>query len=223
MTTRWIRLAGRPAYADVLALQERLVEARLRDAVPDTVLLLEHPETITVGRHRGASASVLAPDGVPVVEVSRGGDATWHAPGQLVVYPIVLVPEGRRDVHAVLRALEEAVIGLLGERGLVGERDARNTGVWIDGHKVCSIGIALRQWVVWHGLALNVDVDLAGFARIRPCGFSADVMTRWVDHQPGVTVDALVLPLARRLADTLGLTVPDDVVSAAVADVLPAA
>lgn len=217
--TTWVRLDGRSPYEAVHRLQEALVERVASGAIGDVVLFLEHPPTITLGRKKEAERSVIAPDGAPVVRVERGGDATWHAPGQLVVYPIVALAEGRRDLHAALRALEDAVIGLLGGLGLTAGRDPRNTGVWIDGHKVCSIGIAVRSWVVWHGLALNVDVELAGFGRIRPCGFDAEVMTRLGDHlDPCPTLDALVPALAEQLASHLHLDPPTTLVHATVLD-----
>lgn len=217
--TTWVRLDGLTPYAAAHHLQEALVEAVAAGTLDDVVLLLEHPPTITLGRKRDAEASVLLPEGVPVVRVERGGDATWHAPGQLVVYPLVALPDGRRDLHAALRALEDAVIGLLDGLGLAAGRDPRNTGVWLDGHKVCSIGIAVRSWVTWHGLALNVDVDLGGFARIRPCGFDADVMTRLADHlTPCPTIDALVEPLSVHLATHLHVQAPQGFVHAVVRD-----
>jgi lipoyl(octanoyl) transferase len=145
------------------------------------------------------------------VEVERGGDATWHGPGQLVAYPIVKLEGERADLHGFLRGLEEAVIRVLVGLGLSPVRDVRNTGVWLpDGdalpRKVCSVGIACRKWVTWHGLALNVAVDPAAFARIRPCGFGAEVMTRLADAlHPCPTVDSLILPLAAELSASLDL------------------
>ncbi len=211
--TAWIRFEGLADYAATLAWMEARVDAIAAGEAPDAVLFLEHAETITVGRHRGAAASVLAAGGVPVVDVSRGGDATWHGPGQLVAYPLVALPEARRDLRAVLGALEEAVIDVVTDLGLSPRRDPRNTGVWLPDaaggapRKVCSLGIAVRRWVTWHGLALNVAPDLGGFARIRPCGFDADVMTRLADHlRPTPTLDALVPPLQAALARHLQLT-----------------
>ncbi len=217
--TTWVRLGGLSPYAAVHRLQEALVERVAAGSLGDVVLFLEHAPTITLGRKRDAEQSVIAPDGAPVVRVERGGDATWHAPGQLVVYPIVALPEGRRDLHAALRALEDSVIGLLGDLGLSAGRDPRNTGVWIDGHKVCSIGIAVRSWVTWHGLALNVDADLAGFGRIRPCGFDAEVMTRLADHlRPCPSIDALIPGLVAQLATHLHLDPSGPLLHAVVRD-----
>lgn len=204
-----LRVEGPADYASVHALQQDLVSRRLRGEVPDTVIVVEHASTITVGRARGAETSVLAPGDVPVVRVERGGDATWHGPGQLVAYPIVALHGPRRDLHAHLRNLEEAVIRLLGDLGLEGRRDPRNTGVWLtdpDGEvrKVCSVGIACRSWVTWHGLALNVCPDPAVWERIRPCGFASEVMTslaRVLPEPPDL--DDLVAPLHRHLCDLL--------------------
>lgn len=207
---RYLRLPGRTPYPVAHELQQRLVAARIAGEIEDTVLLLEHDPVITVGRRREALANVLRPEGVEIVSVERGGDVTWHGPGQLVAYPIVKLVGARADVHKHLRALEDAVIGLLADLGLDPRRDARNTGVWLPGplgnQKVCSVGVALREWVTWHGLALNVDADLDGFARINPCGFDAGVMTRLADHlDPVPSLDSLVAPLAAHLARALAL------------------
>lgn len=199
-----LRVPGRVPYAEGHALQREVLEARIRGEVPDTLILLEHEPVITVGRKAGAERSVIDAGDWPVVRVERGGDATWHGPGQLVAYPIVLLE--RRDLHAYLRALEEAVISLLADLGLRGVRDERNTGVWLPPgpRKVCSIGIACRRWVTWHGLALNVDPDPAAFLRLRPCGFDPDVMTRLADHlDPCPTVSDLAEPLAAALSTAL--------------------
>ena len=213
--TQLIRLTGRVPYRPVHRLQEALVNARASGELDhDVVLLLEHEETITVGRRRGALSNVLVPQGVPVVEVERGGDVTYHGPGQLVAYPIVQLGDGRQDLWDHMQRLESAVIAVLGEVGLEGQRDSRNTGVWLSRdagmpQKVCSVGIACRRWVTWHGLALNVDVDLRAFARIRPCGFGADVMTRLADHMVETpSWDVLWRTLAASLVDTLQLPSP---------------
>ncbi len=206
---RFVRLPGLTPYLVAHDLQRALVDARLRDEAPDTVLLLEHAEVITVGRSRGASSNVLRPEGVEVVTVERGGDVTWHGPGQLVAYPILKLEGARADLHRHLHALEDAVSGLLTELGLQPRRDPRNTGVWLpeaEGppRKVCSVGIACRGWVSWHGLALNVTSDPSGFARINPCGFDATVMTRLAEHlDPCPSVTELMAPLAAWLARTL--------------------
>lgn len=207
--TRFVRLPGLTDYVVAHELQRTLLEARIRDEVPDTVLLLEHAPVITLGRKRTADGNVLDAAGWPVVHVERGGDATWHGPGQLVAYPIVKLVGARADLHRHLHALEDAVIGLCAELGLHGHRDDRNTGVWLGdraaARKVCSIGIACRRWVTWHGLALNIDPDLEAFARIRPCGFDASIMTRLADHLRPPPLPELAEALAAHLARTLEL------------------
>lgn len=204
MRVHWL---GRQPYADVHELQRAWVAARAAGTIDDRIVMVEHPAVITVGRGRGARDDVADTD-VEVVEVERGGQATLHAPGQLVAYPIVALEGPDRDLHRHLRRLEDAVIDTLALHGLRGQRDERNTGVWLPAEplplKVCSVGIACRRWVTWHGLALNLHVDLARFHALRPCGFSADVMTRVVDHHAACPpVEAWVAPLASALARRL--------------------
>ena len=205
-----VHLRGLSEYGEVQALQRRLVERRIADAIPDVVLLLEHADVLTVGRARGAAANIVAAGTVPVVQVERGGDVTWHGPGQLVAYPIVALQEERRDLHRHLHALEDAMIRVLAGAGLTGLRDPRNSGVWLAGadgvrRKVGSVGIACRRWVTWHGLALNVDPDRDGWSRLRPCGFEPDTMTSMAEHGARHSVADLVGPMGDALARALGL------------------
>ena len=169
-------------YRDAWDLQRRLVEARQADAIPDVVLLLEHPHTYTLGR-RGDESEVLAsPEhlrmlGATVEEVDRGGLATYHGPGQLVGYPILdLRPRGR-EVHSYLRNLEQALISTLRECGIPAQRVAQKTGVWVDDRKIASIGVRFSRWISSHGFALNVTTDLSYFSHIVPCGMPAVTMT----------------------------------------------
>jgi lipoyl(octanoyl) transferase len=178
-----VRRLGRTRYEEAHALQQELVGKRLAGELGDLLVLTEHEPVLTVGRGTPAEEQrLLATTGIPVVEVERGGEATYHGPGQLVAYPIVLLPEDRRDLHRYLRDLEEVVIGVLAELSIEGTRRPGLTGVWIGERKVCSIGVAVRRWVTWHGLALNLHTDLAPFRRFHPCGLAADVMTRVADH-----------------------------------------
>jgi lipoyl(octanoyl) transferase len=132
---------------------------------------------ITLGRRLKSSANVIAPGDIPVIEVERGGDVTYHGPGQLVGYPILKLDENERDLHGYLRNLEEALIGVCADLGLQGGRNPGWTGAWIGPRKVASLGIAVRRWVTLHGFALNVSTDLSRFTTINPCGLESAVMT----------------------------------------------
>ena len=168
---------GRREYGEVWKLQQELVAERQADAIPDTLVLVEHPDVITLGRRQSSQANVVAPGDIPIFEIERGGDVTYHGPGQLVGYPIFKLTDAERDLHAYLRNLEEALIGVCADVGVDGRRNPGWTGVWIGDRKVASIGIAVRRWVTMHGFALNVSTDLSRFAAINPCGLDAAVMT----------------------------------------------
>jgi len=172
---------GRLPYREALALQEELVALR-RQQEEDILLLLEHPPVVTLGR--GArEAHLLLPEGerlrrgIALERVGRGGDVTYHGPGQLVGYPIVDLEPLGRDLHRYLRLLEATLIAVLDAFGLPGERVTGKTGVWIGGEKIASIGVGVRRWVSWHGFALNVGADLSGFDAIVPCGLPGVRMT----------------------------------------------
>jgi len=193
---------GRLGYREAYQRQLALVDERKRGEGRDTLLLVEHPHVITVGRSREAQGNVLAAGDIEVVEIERGGDVTYHGPGQLVAYPIVLLGEGERDLHRFLRNLEEAMIRTLAEHRLAGERVAGKTGVWIGPRKIASIGIACRRWVTFHGLALNVNTELDYFHRINPCGFDAAIMTSMARELGVDTVD--MSTVKRQLTAHLG-------------------
>jgi lipoyl(octanoyl) transferase len=177
---------GRRSYEDVYALQQERLDARVRGEVSDALFLVEHDAVVTRGRRSSEGDTADVP--FPVVSIERGGEATYHGPGQLVAYPIMLLPEGRRDLHRYLRDLESVVIETLRVLGIEGRREQGWTGVWIGDSKVCSIGVAVRRWVTWHGLAVNVTTDLGAFRTFEPCGLRPDVMTRVVDHLPASEV-----------------------------------
>lgn len=171
---------GRRSYEEVYTLQQARLKDRIEGRVGDAVFLVEHDPVVTRGRRSSDGDTSDVP--FPVVSIERGGEATYHGPGQLVAYPILLLPEGRRDLHRYLRDLEEVVIETLGALGLEGRREDGLTGVWVGRKKICSIGVAVRRWVTWHGLALNVSTDMSAFANFAPCGLSAAVMTRVSDE-----------------------------------------
>lgn len=166
---------GPTGYADGVRLQESLVEARAAGETGDWLLFADHPPVITIGRGATegsvlASEAQMAERGVEVHETARGGDVTWHGPGQLVGYPIVDLTTRGRDLHVWMRSLEELLIRALARYGIVGVRVEGRTGVWVEGCKIASLGIAVRRWVSYHGFALNVAPDLSFFDLIHPCG-----------------------------------------------------
>lgn len=169
--------AGVVPYAAALAWQRSLAQARLAGhLMHDVLLLLEHPPVVTLGR-TARGAHVLRPDGVDVFEIERGGDVTFHGPGQLVGYPILDLTGHKPDLHWYLRTLERALIAALAELGIPAGRNPGATGVWTDNRKIASIGVHVKQWVTWHGFALNVTTDLSQFGRIVPCGIPGVEMT----------------------------------------------
>lgn len=170
-----VMAVGRMAYGQVWELQKRLVEQRIAGEIGDTVVLCEHDPVYTLGRRRDAAQNLLNIGDTPVFEIERGGDVTWHGPGQVVAYPIVRLDP--LDLHAHLRRLEDVMITACAAFGLSATRDPRNSGVWVNGRKLGSVGVACRSQVTFHGLALNVNPDLSWFHRINPCGFSAEIMT----------------------------------------------
>jgi lipoate-protein ligase B len=167
---------GQMDYLAACELQERLVQRKQREPSPDILLFVEHPHVYTLGRG-GDESNVLAPQEVPVIRTGRGGEVTYHGPGQLVVYPIIdLRSKLRKDVHRYLRDLELSAIQTLKDFGLTATRRPPFTGMWIGDKKIAAIGVAVRRGITFHGLALNVNTDLDYFKRIIPCGLAwADV------------------------------------------------
>jgi len=174
---------GRRSYGGVLELQRRLCRARQSGALAeDLLLLVEHEPVVTLGRGTKDTSLPLPADtlrerGVEVFEVERGGDVTYHGPGQLVGYPILDLSQHRQDLHWYLRSVEAALIEALAAFGIEAERNPGLTGVWTAGRKIASIGIHVKQWVTFHGFALNVTTDLSPFDLIVPCGIPGVVMT----------------------------------------------
>ena len=169
-----IDLGMRP-FLEVWKLQKELVQQRIDDQIGDVFVLCAHPPVYTVGRRREALKNLLDVGDTPIYEIERGGAVTWHGPGQVVLYPILRMPEG--DVLKHLRWLEQWMIEVAAHFGLSLERDARNAGVWHQGRKVGSVGVASRRGVSWHGLALNVNPDLSWFRRINPCGMNSELLS----------------------------------------------
>ncbi len=175
-----VRDLGRIGWRAATTVQEQFVAERKQGLIPDTLLFAEHPHVITMGRngHREnllASEDVLSHSGIALEETNRGGDVTYHGPGQVVGYPILDLNGWKRDVHLYVRALEEVLIVTLAEFGIIAERAAGMTGVWTGGAKIAAIGVHLSRWVTSHGFALNVATDLSYFGYIVPCGLRRPV------------------------------------------------
>ena len=170
-----VRRLGRVPYAEGLQIQEQLVAERQAGRIVDVLLLLEHEPVFTMGRNAQAANVLLSKDaleakGFQLFETGRGGDVTYHGPGQVVGYPILELPTERRDVHRYVRDLEEVMIRACADYGVAAERIAGKTGVWVGTDKVGAIGVRIARWVTSHGFALNVASDLGPFALIVPCG-----------------------------------------------------
>lgn len=218
---------GPTSYRDALALQEALVAARAAGRTGDWLLYPEHPPVVTIGRGGGWESLKVSPEalrarGVDIVEVTRGGDITWHGPGQLVGYPILHLDRLGRDTHRLLREIEQALIEAAAGWGLEARTVPGRTGVWVGPDKLASIGIAVRRWVSYHGFALNVCPDLSDFALMHPCGLHGVSMTSLARllgaGAPGMDAAraAVTQALARRLGyDTCVVAGPDDVSAAA--------
>lgn len=171
---------GRLGYAAALELQHERAAQRKAGAIPDQLLIVEHPPVLTMGRngdmkHVLASPEILDRAGIALHHINRGGDVTYHGPGQIVGYPILDLREWKRDVVAYVRALEQVLIDTLADFGLAAERLPGKTGVWTGGAKIAAIGVHISRWVTTHGFALNVETDLSHFQYIVPCGLTEPV------------------------------------------------
>lgn len=193
---------GRVDYRAGLALQERLVDGRRQDLIGDTLVLLEHPPVITLGRNSDPAhvlhdAETLAFRGVELHEIGRGGDVTYHGPGQLVGYPVIRLEGAEKDAHAYLRNLESGLIGIAAHYGIEAGRIDGLTGIWVGNEKLAAIGVRLSTgWITSHGFALNVTTDLDGFSTIVPCGI----------RERGVTSLARLLERSPSLEEVAELT-----------------
>jgi lipoyl(octanoyl) transferase len=215
---------GRRAYAGVLEAQRAAARARISGEIDeDLLILVEHDPVVTLGRsskdaHLLASPEFLAARGVELFEVERGGDVTYHGPGQLVGYPIIDLKRHRQDLHWYLRQVEEAIIVGLREFGIGAARREKLTGVWVADRKIASIGVHARDWVTWHGFAINVSTDLEAFNVIVPCGIAGVEMTS-IERETG---EAVPMPVAEQVFAHAMATVFGLDIESAPADVLPA-
>ena len=200
----WLNNQGLVPYTVAWEHQRSLVTQRLNDpSLEDILLLLEHPPVYTLGQ--GASLEFLKFDPsevkLEVYRVERGGEVTYHCPGQLVGYPILNLRYYRQDLHWYLRQLEEVLIQVLGVYGLKGDRIAGMTGVWLEGRKVAAIGIKVKRWIAMHGFSLNVCPDLNGFESIVPCGISDKPVSSLAEFIPSLTVEQVRQSVAEKFAE----------------------
>ncbi|MGO9482204.1 MAG: lipoyl(octanoyl) transferase LipB [Candidatus Kryptoniota bacterium] len=185
---------GKTEYGSAWELQKSLHRERVSQNIPDTILLTEHHNTYTIGKSGGddhllASEEELQLGNVSVFKTDRGGDITYHGPGQIVCYPIIDLNNYYRDVHRYLRDLEEVVVRVLANYGIEGHREPEYTGVWVGSEKICAIGVKISRWVTMHGFAFNVNTDLSYFGRIIPCGIFHKGVTS-LARLMGRTIDA---------------------------------
>lgn len=192
-------------------LQRRLVQEHMQNKGNDSLLLLQHNPVITIGRS-GNSSNILVPksmlsaEGIDIYEIERGGDVTYHGPGQLTGYPIIDLRHFKKDIHWYLRQLEETIIKILAEYSVAGERMEGYTGVWVGDEKVAAIGVAIRRWVTYHGFALNVSPDMSHFQMIRPCGITDKGVTsleRLLGHR--VDMDEVIAKTASAFAEVFDI------------------
>ena len=200
--------AGLVPFERAWSWQQQLQQRLLADpGRPDALLLLEHQPCYTLGR--GADSRFLrfdpADPPAPLFRIDRGGEVTHHCPGQLVLYPVLNLQRHGADLHLYLRELEAVVLDLLAELGLPGERMEGFTGVWLEGRKVAAIGVGARRWISQHGLALNVDADLSGFAAVVPCGLVGRPVGRLADSRPELSAAALRARLLQCFSRRFGL------------------
>lgn len=196
-----IRRLGRCEYESVFADMRKFTDARDPETV-DELWLVEHDPVFTQGL-AGRPEHVLATSGIPLVQSDRGGQVTYHGPGQIVLYPLLDLDRRRLGVRCLVDRLEQSVIDLVSGLGLTATRRAGMPGVYLEEAKIASIGLKVRRGCSYHGMAFNLDVDLAPFALINPCGYAGLSMTRLIDHfpdvAPGPVVDALVTAFCRNL------------------------
>lgn len=206
----WVAELGRVPYDEALALQQRIHHARVACGGPDCLLLLEHPPTITLGRgahaeHLLSSPDALARNGIAIHEVGRGGDVTYHGPGQLVGYPILDVSAYRGALSRYLRDLEHVLIDALASFGVGAERVEGLTGVFVGSAKIAAIGVQVKRWVSLHGFALNVSTDLSAFGHIVPCGIRDRPVTSLAQHaHPAPDVSQVARAVVSSFATVFG-------------------
>jgi len=212
MNTLKVYKIGLVPYKKALELQIKLLDKRKKGEIGDILLLLEHPPTFTIGRkgnkkHLLINERYLSERGIHFEEISRGGDITFHGPGQLVGYPILDLNKKGRDLHRYLRGLEESIILVLEDFGIKANRIEGLTGVWVKGNKIASIGVGVKRWITYHGFALNVNTNLSYFDMIVPCGIPDVRMTSiagWLGNKEGISVEDVEEAVIESFTKTFG-------------------
>ncbi|WP_423967893.1 lipoyl(octanoyl) transferase LipB [Candidatus Binatus sp.] len=208
-------------YDDAIAMQTAMLGARIEGRVGDTLLMMEHPHVFTLGRGADERFIVGNRERVPVRRVSRGGEVTYHGPGQLIGYPILKLEGRERDVTKYLRSLEAAMIDAIAKFGIEAARREGMTGVWVGARKIASIGVGIRRWTTWHGFALNVSTDLSYFDSIVPCGIEGCRMTSVCElTKRAVTVREFAGVMRESFARVFNF---DEIILADAAQIVPAA
>ncbi len=208
-------------YDDALAMQMAMLAARIDGSIGDTLLMMEHPHVFTLGRGADEGFIIGNRDDVPIRRVSRGGEVTYHGPGQLIGYPILKLEGRDRDVTKYLRNLEAAMIDALAKFGIEAGRRDGMTGVWVGARKIASIGVGIRRWTTWHGFALNVSTDLSYFDSIVPCGIEGCRMTSVGEMtNRAVSVREFADVMRESFARVFNYS---EIISAGAAQILPAA
>ena len=195
-----IRRLGLAEYEPVWRRMQAFTDSR-NEGTPDELWLVQHPPVFTQGQ-AGKAEHVLAPGDIPVIQVDRGGQVTYHGPGQIVAYPLIDIRRRRIGVRDFVHRIEESIIRVLAEYGVTGERVEGAPGIYVDGEKIASLGLRVRRGRTFHGLAFNIDLDLEPFGRINPCGYAGLRVTRLCDLAP-VTLEDAEQRLVRHLAEQL--------------------
>ncbi len=207
-----LKTPGVVSYKRALELQTETLEKRIKGETEDTLILVEHPPTITTGRRGNfsnliADTEILKKRGVHIESVGRGGDITFHGPGQVVGYPIISVKNHKGGISGYVRDLEEVIIRALSDFGVSARRIEKLTGVWVKRGKIASIGVGVKRWTTWHGFALNVNTDLSWFETMVPCGIPQAQMTSikdWTASPDDVDKEAVCKSLTKHFADVFG-------------------
>lgn len=204
---------GSIEYSEAYELQKRLHRERLKEVIPDTLFLLEHPPTLTIGRSGSlenvlVSKEKLADEGISLFFIERGGDVTFHGPGQIVGYPIMDLSSRGKDIQRYVRDIEEVLIRTLKDFSINAARDERHAGVWVGDEEVAAIGLSIRRWVTMHGFALNVNPNLEHFSYINPCGFpdrKASSMAQLLAHE--VEIETAIERLLVHFSEVFGMAI----------------